>query len=126
MANLKNLPDPDPELTAAKRLMSRRESITGAAKLTLRYPDGARDAEAMFVDPRSGEIYVIQKAGAGGWVGIYRAPANLAAGSTTVMTKVGTLTLPTGGSNAVTAGTFAADASEKTVRFTAKTGRYGD
>ena len=33
MANLKHLPDPDPELTAAKNLMSRRDSITGAAKL---------------------------------------------------------------------------------------------
>jgi hypothetical protein len=33
MANLKNLSDPDPELTAAKNLMSRRESIAGAAKL---------------------------------------------------------------------------------------------
>jgi hypothetical protein len=33
MANLKNLPDPDPELTAAKNLMSRRETLAGAAKM---------------------------------------------------------------------------------------------
>ena len=33
MANLKRVNDPDPELTAARRLMSRRDTITGAAKL---------------------------------------------------------------------------------------------
>ena len=33
MANLKRVNDPDPELTAARHLMSRRDTITGAAKL---------------------------------------------------------------------------------------------
>ena len=33
MANLKRVNDPDPELTAAKNLMSRRQTIAGAAKL---------------------------------------------------------------------------------------------
>ncbi len=92
------------------------QSLGGVAKLTLRYPDGAKDAEAMFVDPRSGELYIIQKSIGGGNVGVYRAPANLAAGSTTVMTRVGTLTLPTGLANAVTAADITPDGDTIAVR----------
>jgi hypothetical protein len=33
MANLSNTNDPDSELTAARHLMSRRETIVGAGKL---------------------------------------------------------------------------------------------
>jgi hypothetical protein len=69
--------------------------LTGADTLTLTYPDGAHDAEALMVDPRSGEIYVVIKNLArGGPAGIYRAPADLAAGSTTALTRVGEVALP--------------------------------
>jgi hypothetical protein len=92
------------------------QALGGVAKLTLRYPDGPRDAEALFVDPRSGELYIIQKSLAGGPVGIYRAPANLAAGSTTVLTRVDTLTLPTGLANAVTSADITPDGNTIAVR----------
>lgn len=92
------------------------QTLTGADKLTLRYPDSPRDAEAMFVDPKSGELYIIQKSAGGGPVGIYRAPANLAAGSTTVMTRVATLQLPTGLANAVTAADITPDGDTIAVR----------
>ena len=36
-------------------------SLTGAETITLLYPDGARDAETLMVDPLSGDIYVISK-----------------------------------------------------------------
>ncbi len=36
-------------------------SISGAAKFTFVYPDGARDAESMFVDPLTKDIYIISK-----------------------------------------------------------------
>lgn len=36
-------------------------TLTGAQKLTFKYPDGARDAESMFVDPGTGDIYIISK-----------------------------------------------------------------
>jgi hypothetical protein len=36
-------------------------SLTGAAKLTFAYPDGPRDAESMFVDPLTRDIYFISK-----------------------------------------------------------------
>jgi hypothetical protein len=92
------------------------QALDGAAALTLRYPDGPRDAEAMFVDPRTGELYLIEKSGSGGPVGIYRAPANLAPGSTTVLTRVGTLNLPSGLANAVTAAAISLDGKAIAVR----------
>jgi hypothetical protein len=92
------------------------QPLAGVDRLTLRYPDGPHDAEAMFVDPRSGELYLIQKSIGGGAVGIYRAPANLAAGSTTVMTRAGTLALPTGLANAVTAADITPDGDTIAVR----------
>jgi hypothetical protein len=92
------------------------KTLTGVDKLTLKYPDGAKDAEALLVDPRSGEIVVIQKAIGGGPVGIYRAPANLAAGSTTMLTRIGTLNLPSGLANSVTAADITPDCDSIVVR----------
>jgi hypothetical protein len=92
------------------------QTLAGAAALTLRYPDGARDAEALFVDPRTGELHVIAKSGTGGAVGVYRAPANLPAGSVTVLSRVGTVTLPSGLANAVTGAAISADGKAIAVR----------
>lgn len=36
-------------------------SLAGASKLTFSYPDGPRDAESMFVDPLTSDIYIISK-----------------------------------------------------------------
>jgi hypothetical protein len=69
--------------------------LTGAETLTLTYPDGAHDAEALMVDPRSGEIFIVVKNLArGGPAGVYRAPGDLAGASTTALTKVGEVALP--------------------------------
>lgn len=38
-----------------------RETDTTATKLTLRYPDGPHDAEALLVDPRDGTIVIVTK-----------------------------------------------------------------
>jgi hypothetical protein len=35
--------------------------LSGVERITLRYPDGARDAETLIVDPLNGDIYVISK-----------------------------------------------------------------
>lgn len=62
-----------------------------AEKLTLTYPASATpDAEALVVDPVSGELFVITKVFSGSAV-VYRAPANLADGTTTALTQVGTV-----------------------------------
>ena len=73
-----------------------------AARLTLRYPDGAHDAEALLVDRRSGALVIVTKS-FGGEAGVYSA-ASPAAGSTTLLRRRGRLSL-----GAVTAGDVAAD-----------------
>ncbi len=57
-----------------------RTPSTGVDTLTLRYPDGPHDSEALMVDPRSGDLYVVVKHLAGGPAAVYRAPAGLRAG----------------------------------------------
>jgi hypothetical protein len=42
-----------------------------STKLTLRYPDGAKDAETLMVDPRTKDIYIVSKEGSN--AGVYRA-----------------------------------------------------
>jgi len=91
-------------------------TVSGVDRLTLRYPDGARDAEALVVDPWTGELFVFEKSMTGGTTGIYRAPANLAANSTTVLTRAGTVTLPSGEDNAITAADIALDGKSIAVR----------
>jgi hypothetical protein len=46
------------------------ETSTVATKLTLRYPDGPHDAEALLVDPRDGTIVIVTK-DLGGTAGVY-------------------------------------------------------
>ena len=61
-------------------------------RLVLRYPDGAHDAEALLVDPRSGDLVVVTKE-LDGRARVYRAPGRLAAGSETTLRRVATLRL---------------------------------
>lgn len=80
-------------------------SLTEVAALTLTYPSGTYDAEGLLVDPVSGELFVVTKDLVGGTARVFRAPANLAAGSTTALTQVTTVSLGLGG------GVTAADVS---------------
>src|ERR1700761_9737978 len=50
MANLKNLPDPDPDRSAARNLMTRRDTIAGAAKLVAGLSIGAQVMAATGAD----------------------------------------------------------------------------
>jgi hypothetical protein len=47
----------------AARPQGNRAPLRGAVALDLQYPNGPADAEALFVDPRTGDLYVITK----GW-----------------------------------------------------------
>src|SRR3954467_8420045 len=84
-------------------------TLSGVETLHLTYPDGPHDAETLLVDPATGDLLVITKLLLGGTVGVCRAAAPLAAGSTTQLTKVDTLTYPSGLANAVTGGDISAD-----------------
>ena len=73
-----------------------------AARLQLRYPDGAHDAEALLVDPLRGDIVIVTKAL--GAARAYRAPARLPAGSQTTLRRGPAIAL-----SLVTAGDVSAD-----------------
>jgi hypothetical protein len=67
------VPEPAPDATAT----------APAARLRLRYPDGAHDAEALLVDPRRPELLIVTKGITGGRV--YRARSDRPAGSLTTL-----------------------------------------
>ena len=91
-------------------------SLSGVAALRLRYPDGAHNAEALLVDPATGDIVIIEKTALGGTARVYRAPGNLAAGSLTTLALVGSLTLPSGSTQLVTGADVSADGTQVAVR----------
>ena len=103
---------PEPSIPAANGSYA----LSGAATLQLQYPDGPRDSEALIVDPRNGQLSVIEKKLTGGAVGVYRAAPNLADGSTTVMTRVMTLPLGAGPNNAVTGADMSANSEVVVLR----------
>jgi hypothetical protein len=76
-----------------------------AARLVLRYPDRAHDAEALLVDPATGALVIVTKS-FGGESGVYSA-TRPSASETTVLRRRGGLSLGVGG--AVTAGDVSAD-----------------
>lgn len=85
------LPEPNPSIGGGTATAS------GAVKIGLKYPDGKpHNAEAMMVDQQTGELYIVDKVG-GHAAGVFHAPANLANGSVTTMTQVGTLSYPKSG-----------------------------
>lgn len=51
-----------------------------------RYPDGAHDAEGLFVKPRTGRLFIVSKSRDGG--ALYRAPKHLSTRSVNKLTKV--------------------------------------
>jgi hypothetical protein len=91
-------------------------TLAGAEALRLRYPDGAHNAEALLVDPVTGDIVIIEKTAQGGTAQVYRAPGALVAGSLTTLTQVATLALPSGSTNLVTGADVSADGTQLAVR----------
>jgi hypothetical protein len=69
--------------------------------LTFTYPGGPRDAEALLVDSRTGDLFVVSKSFSG-TATLYRARADLADGSVTQLSVAGTISL--GSAQAVTGG----------------------
>lgn len=91
-------------------------SITGVETLRLRYPDGAHDAESLAIDPRSHSLVVITKSLAGGAQPAYRVSTSLAAGSTTTMAPIATITTDAGLVGAITGADFSRDGLQLAIR----------
>lgn len=74
--------------TEPKKLPRGGRTVTVATKkYTFRYPDRARDAEALLVHPRTGRLFIVTKS-ASGSAGIYRAPKKLSRTSTNKLTRI--------------------------------------
>jgi hypothetical protein len=72
-------------------------TIATVARFDLTYPEPGYDAEAMAVDPVTGDILIVTKPGSGGDALILRAPAaGLADGATTALLPVATFPLDSG------------------------------
>ncbi|GAB4023679.1 PE-PGRS family protein [Spirosoma koreense] len=93
---------------------SLQATISGVERINFRYPDGPRDAEAMFVDPQTKDIYIITKREEK--VHLYRLayPQNI--NEVTVAEAFGELPLGGGLANYVTAAAISPDGSEILVR----------
>lgn len=78
---------PEPKLSKADSLLT----IQNYDTIEIAYEDGPRDAEALFVDPRSGDIYIISKREE--QVGLYRAKPSYPTGKINTAVKLGTLPL---------------------------------
>jgi hypothetical protein len=80
-----------------------------ATSYRLRYADGPHDAEALLVEPRTGQVLVVTKGLAGGTV--YAAPLPLQAANPNILKRVGTVPVPD-----VTAGDISPDGSHLVLR----------
>ncbi|MER7696554.1 MULTISPECIES: WD40 repeat domain-containing protein [unclassified Streptomyces] len=101
-----------------------RDSTVTAVQYDVKYADGARNAEALMVHPKTGRVYIASKNEDGG--GLYEGPAKLAAGSTNVFRRVDEVPW-------VTDGAFSPDGTRLVLRsyFSARVyafedGRLGD
>jgi hypothetical protein len=90
-------------------------SLSGASKLTFAYPDGPRDAESLFVDPLTRDIYILTKRE--NPHRLYRAPYPQATSGTTTLQLVTTYADP----NWLTAADISPDGDEIIARATGAT-----
>lgn len=81
---------PEPEVIEGLTTLT----VPGTVALPMQYPDGARDAEALFVDPETSEIYIVSKNFATGTSGVYRYPVPHDPSTTVTLEKVGEVSLP--------------------------------
>jgi autotransporter-associated beta strand protein len=99
-----------PEPTVSDTQSAVSVSVGGASKLTFAYPNGPHDAESLFVDPLTKDIYIISKRESTKYV--YRAAYPQATSGTTTMQLVTSLT----NSNWVTAADISPDGDEIILR----------
>lgn len=84
-----------------------KDATVRATQFDVKYADGARNAEALMVHPRTGRVYIASKNEDGG--GLYEGPARLTTGRTNVFRRVGEVPW-------VTDGAFSPDGKELVLR----------
>jgi hypothetical protein len=93
------------ELPEPKQL---KNQTVRATQYDVKYADGARDAEALMVHPKTGRVYIVSKNENGG--GLYEGPAQLSASGINTFKRVGDIDLW------VTDGAFSPDGEQLAVR----------
>ncbi|MER5363210.1 WD40 repeat domain-containing protein [Streptomyces sp. NPDC002785] len=100
-----------------------KDATVRATQFDVKYADGARNAEALMVHPKTGRVYIASKNEDGG--GLYEGPAELTTGRTNVFRRVGEVPW-------VTDGAFSPDGKELLLRsyfsargYAFKEGRLG-
>ncbi|WP_406421328.1 WD40 repeat domain-containing protein [Streptomyces sp. NBC_00842] len=100
-----------------------KDATVRATQFDVKYADGARNAEALMVHPKTGRVYIASKNEDGG--GLYEGPAELSTGRTNVFRRVGDVPW-------VTDGAFSPDGKELVLRsyfsargYAFKDGRLG-
>lgn len=81
----------EPLLDTAQRDIRRVVAADSVERFTLHYPDGSRDAEALLVEPRSGELVIVTKRE--NRCRVYSTSALPASGGSVVLSYVGDLPL---------------------------------
>lgn len=84
-----------------------KDATVRATQFTVKYADGARNAEAMMVHPKTGRVYIASKNEDGG--GLYEGPATLTASGSNVFRRIGEVPW-------VTDGAFSPDGKELVLR----------
>jgi hypothetical protein len=91
--NVVRVPEPDVDVGDPPRS---NVSVGSFTNFALKYPDGARDAEALLVDPDTRNVFVVHKNYAGtGVANVYRAPLSNP-GTVGTLQQVGTVHLAAG------------------------------
>ncbi|WAL96200.1 WD40 repeat domain-containing protein [Streptomyces sp. Je 1-369] len=85
-----------------------KDQTVRATQYVVKYADGARDAEALMVHPKTGRIYIVSKNEDGG--GLYEGPERMSASSTNVFKRISEIDLW------VTDGAFSPDGEQLAVR----------
>jgi len=93
------------ELPEPKQL---KDQTVRATQYDVKYADGARDAEALMVHPKTGRVYIVSKREEGG--GLYEGPARLSAAGTNTFVRVADIGLW------ATDGAFSPDGEQLAVR----------
>lgn len=101
---------PEPKIPSASSPSTKRSPhlTEGTEVFHLRYPDGKHDAEALLVDPGTGDTYVITKVLLGRAV-VYKASTPLTKGTTRTLQRVADLRIPSLFGGVITGGDVSPD-----------------
>lgn len=100
----------EPSLSGTSRSFNKRRPGTTepAEAIRLKYPDGAHDAEALLVHPRTGNIYIVTKVVIAN-PGVYEAVAPFTTGKQITMRRIGETHVPSIFGGVITGGSISPD-----------------